>query len=233
MLPFDRYAGNVWRMIEGQWNPATMKIVETAAEQAALEDIIERHKPQVPEECRHLNYQFRSPFRYGCYPRASRFRRPGRTHGVYYAAEHELTAALESAWGNVVFYRESPDTPLPRNPTNHTLILAEILAPIAVDLTHPEVAGLGDCTHPTYYEETCAFAEDVRGQGCEAIRYRSVRDPSGRTNLAVLSCAAFAQPIPIGSQTWRMFLRADRVLLHNESLGQSHEFQIGDQAFVH
>ena len=233
MLPFEPYAGNVWRMIEGQWNPATMKIVDTAAEQAALEDIIERHKPKVPDDCQHLDYQFRSPFRYGRYPFASRFRRAGRTPGVYYAAEHELTAALESAWGSVTFYRESPDTPLPRNPTNHTLIMADILAPVAIDLTHPEVAALEDWTHPTNYEATCAFAEDVRTKGCEAISYRSVRDPLNRKNLAVLTCAAFAQAQPIGSQTWRMFLRADRVLLHNESLGQSHEFQIGDQAFVH
>ena len=53
-----------------------MKIVDTLAEQARLEELLEHSKPAVPPECRHLHYLLFTPFRYGApYPRGSRFRR--------------------------------------------------------------------------------------------------------------------------------------------------------------
>ena len=42
-----------------------MKLVDTLAEQALLEDLIESSKPPVPVECRHLHYLLSTPFRYG------------------------------------------------------------------------------------------------------------------------------------------------------------------------
>jgi hypothetical protein len=231
VLPFEPFRGNVWRVIEGQYRPSTRKIVDTLSEQQRLEALLEASKPAVPPDCAHLDYQFRSPFRYGRYPGNSRFRRAGHTPGVFYASEAALTAAIESAWGLVKFYRASPETPLPNTTTAHTAIQAEIRAPVAIDLTHPEVAPLGPWTHPTDYDPCCDFADRVRQEGAEAIRYRSVRDPAGRCNIAVLTCRAFAQPRPIALQTWHVFLALDRAVLTNETLRQDHELLIGEQVF--
>ncbi len=38
------------------------------------------------------------------------------------------------------------------------------------------------------------------------IRYESVRDPQRGANLAVLTCAAFAEPRPVENATWRLRL---------------------------
>ena len=99
-------------------------------------------------------------------------------------------------------------------------------------MTHPDVASLGDWTHPDNYEPCCVFADEVRAEGCEAIRYRSVRDPQNGMNLAVLTCRAFAQPNPIAMQTWHIFLTRARMILTNESLHQHHEYLIAETAFV-
>ncbi len=232
MLPFEPYAGNVWRVIEGQYRPATRKITDTLAEQNRLEELLEASKPAVPPECRHLDYQFRSPFRYGRYPGASRFRREGHTPGVYYAAERALTAAIETAWGLVKFYRASPGTPLPNTTTSHTAIQADVAVPVSLDLSRADVAQLGDWTHPTDYTACCDLAEDLRAQNCELIRYTSARDPGAGLNTAILTCRAFLQPAPIATQTWHVFLARDRIMLTNETLRQDHEYLIGDQTFL-
>ena len=48
-----------------------------AATATLLESLIEETKPALPPECRHLHYLLATPFRYGSYPRGSRFRRAG------------------------------------------------------------------------------------------------------------------------------------------------------------
>ncbi len=232
MPRFEPWRGNVWRLIEGQYRPATLKIVDSLAEQQRLEDLLEASKPRIPPDCAHLDYQFSAPFRYGCYPRDSRFRRKGQTPGVFYASDNPLTAALESAWISVGFYRASPATPLPATTTAHTAILAEVQVPVAVDLTAPDNAALGVWDDPVDYTACLTLADEVRALGCEAIRYASVRDPAQGANLAVLTCRAFAQPRPVDSQSWHVYLTRDWVVLTNETLRQGYEFAVGVRGFV-
>ena len=92
--------GLCWRVVEAQSNVSTMKLSDTQEEQDALERLIEQTKPFIPEECRHLDVLLFTPFRYGPYPFASRFRRTGATEGVFYGAEH-----LDTAIAETVFYR--------------------------------------------------------------------------------------------------------------------------------
>lgn len=230
MRPYEAYRNNVWRVIEGQYRPATRKIVDTDAEQARLEELLDATKPPMPEPCRALDYQFGAPFRYGVYPGPSRFRRPGRTPGVFYASEASQTAALESAWISIRFFRESPGTPLPENPTIHTAVQAAIAAPKAIDLTKGDMAD-PKWEHPTNYDACLTLADEVRSEGCEAIRYHSVRDPDRRKNLAILTCQAFASPRPVQLETWRILLTQRHVVLFNETLRQKHEYLICDEAF--
>ena len=60
---------------------STLKLMDSLAEQAALEDILEATKPPVPAECRHLDYLLPTPFRYRPYPEGSRFRPAGLRPG--------------------------------------------------------------------------------------------------------------------------------------------------------
>jgi hypothetical protein len=91
------YQGRCWRLVEAQHRVSTLKLVDTLDEQTLLENLIEKTKPAIPPECRHLDYLFSTPFRYGAvHPHGSRFRRAGRTPGIYYAAEAPRTAVAES-----------------------------------------------------------------------------------------------------------------------------------------
>lgn len=230
---FTPFRGNLWRVIEGQYRASTTRIVDTDNEQSVLEEVLEAAKPPVPEPCQHLDYQFWSPFRYGRYPRASRFRRAGPTPGVWYGSEKVLTAVAESIWGSLTFFAASPDTPMPRWPVEHTAVMADIRVSSSVDLTQGALADQGRWSDPDDYSDCLKLADQVRADGCQAIRYASVRDPDHRPNVAVLDCAAFAQPAPISTQKWHLMLTPHLVRAHCETLRQRHQFIVGETQLYH
>ncbi|WP_183192212.1 RES family NAD+ phosphorylase [Ancylobacter tetraedralis] len=207
------YRGRCWRLVEAQHRVSTLKLVDTLEEQALLEDLLEVTKPAVPPECRQLDYLLATPFRYDApYPHGSRFRRAGRTAGVYYAAEAPRTAVAEMAFYRLLFFAESPGTPWPSNAGDYTAFAAEVATERALDLTVPPL----DCdrdrwTSLTDYAATQALAETARAATIDLIRYSSVRDGAGGTNVAILACRGFAQSKPVERQTWRIRLSASGV----------------------
>ena len=168
-------AKKCWRLVEAQHVVSTLKLVDTLDEQALLENLIEETKPQIPVECRHLHYLLATPFRYGSvYPHGSRFRRAGRTPGVYYAAETMATAVAEMAFYRLLFFAESPETPWPTDAAEYTAFAATVATGRAIDLTRPPLdRDEASWTHRTDYEACQALAERAREAGLEAIRYRS------------------------------------------------------------
>jgi hypothetical protein len=200
--------GGCWRLVEAQHHVSTMKITDTAAEQARLEAILETHKPAVPEDCRGLHYLLFTPFRYGApYPIGSRFRRAGLTEGVYYAAEQARTAAIETAFHRLLFFVDSPATPWPSNPGEFTAFRADYASVRAVDLTvAPLDADAAAWRQPVDYGECQRLADACRAGDIDVIRYRSVRDPLPSANIAVLRCRAFVTREPSERQTWRIQL---------------------------
>lgn len=204
------YAGAVWRLVEAQHRVSTLKLVDTLDEQALLEELLEESKPVLPPECAGLDYLLATPFRYGAvYPHGSRFRRAGRTAGVFYAAEAVTTALAEMAFYRLLFYAESPATPFPANAADFTAFSAAVETEAALDLTRPPLdRDSASWTHLTDYAACQALAEAARTAGVAAIRYASVRDPGQGANLAVLVPAAFAAPRPLERQTWRIRLSA-------------------------
>jgi len=184
-----------------------MKIVDTLAEQARLEELLEETKPAVPPECRHLHYLLFTPFRYGAlYPRGSRFRRAGITPGVFYASQAVTTAVAEMTFARLLFFAESPATPWPANASEHTAFQVRFRAAAGLDLTAaPFDRERAGWTHPTDYAKCQDLAEAARAAGVDAIRYPSARDAGG-VNVALLTCAAFSVREPIERQTWRLHL---------------------------
>jgi hypothetical protein len=203
---FKAYEQSVWRLVEAQHRVSTMKLVDSLAEQDVLENLIERTKPAYPAECGRLHYLFKTPFRYGAaYPNGSRFRRAGLTPGVYYASEQPGAAVAEMAFYRLLFFAESPQTPWPANPSEYTGFSAALQTRRMLDLTKPPLnrdAALW--RRPADYGPCQALADVARKAETEIIRYGSVRDPAGAANVAVLSCAAFANAEPLEAQTWRI-----------------------------
>ena len=204
------YRGRAWRMVEAQHRVSTLKLVDSLAEQALLEDILETTKPRIPVECRHLDYLLATPFRYGApYPHGSRFRRAGLTPGVFYASERPETAAAEIVFYRFLFFAESPATPFPDGAAEYTAFSADVTSTGALDLTaEPLNRDAAHWTHLTDYEACQSLAETAREADLQLIRFRSVRDPGQGANLALLTCRAFAGSAPRDRQTWRIRIGA-------------------------
>lgn len=207
------FRGRCWRLVEGQHKVATLKIVDSLAEQAVLEDLLDGTKPAVPPECRALHYLLATPFRYGApYPHGSRFRRAGLSLGVYYASEAPETAVAERAFHRLLFFAESPRTPWPENAAEFTAFSVAFASEGGLDLTIPPLSSDRQLwTDPTDYTASQELCDAVRDAALAVIRYESVRDPGGRANLALLTCRAFASSKPERVQSWRMRFSAGGV----------------------
>ncbi|MES2970028.1 MAG: RES family NAD+ phosphorylase [Pseudomonadota bacterium] len=200
------FRGRGWRLVEAQHRVSTLKLVDTLAEQALLEQVLEETKPRLPPECRGLDYLLSTPFRYAPYPQGSRFRRAGRTPGVWYGAQTPETAVAEMVFYRLLFLAESPATPFPANSADYTGFAVD-LAGGMVDLTAPPLSrDAAEWRDPVDYAACQTLADSARAAGVQVIRYASVRDPGGGCNLAVLTCAAFAATEPDMRQTWRIRL---------------------------
>jgi hypothetical protein len=202
------YQGTCWRLVEAQHIVSTLKLTDTLEEQELLERLLEESKPLIPPECRHLDYLLATPFRYGAaYPRGSRFRRAGRTDGVYYASEREETAVAELAFYRLLFFGESPGTPWPSDAAEFTAFSASLSTAVSLDLTAPPLdRDQALWTDHQDYSACQALAGVARQAGISVICYQSVRDPRGGRNVAVLACVAFAGPRPADRRTWRIKL---------------------------
>lgn len=194
-----------WRLVEAQHRVSTLKLVDSLAEQAVLEDILEATKPPLPPDCRGLDYLLTTPFRYRPYPQGSRFRRAGFTPGVWYGAERPETAVAEMVFYRFLFFAEAPAIPFPDAVAEFTGFAVPLATDLALDLTaQPLARDAALWGHPTAYEACQTLAETARGVGVQVLRSRSVRDPRGGANLSVLTCAAFAARAPTDRQSWRI-----------------------------
>ena len=200
------YSAVCWRCVEAQHVVSTLRLVDTLDEQTLLEDILEETKPAVPPDCAGLHYLYMTPFRYGPYPNGSRFRRAGPTPGVYYASESPRTAIIETAFHLLLFYAESPQTPFPAQPSEHTAFDVPARARSAIELTAGRFSDAEALwMDPVDYEPCQGLEEMARAKGVEIIRYASVRDPTHAANVAILDCAAFAAKKPGQHQSWRLW----------------------------
>jgi hypothetical protein len=212
-----RLAAKPWRLVEVQHRASTMRLVDTLAEQALLEDLLEQAKPPLPADAAPLHYLLATPFRYPAPPPAgSRFRGIGDP-GVWYGASALGTALAEVAYWRLRFLADSPATPdLP--PVPHTAFRADVAGP-GFALTDAAFAPQrAQWENPVSYEATQALARDARDAGIALIRYRSVRDPQHRFCIAVLSPEAFRARAPLEQHTWLVKVTR-RLVLAEADLG--------------
>jgi len=215
-----------FRIVEAQHRVSTLKLADSLGEQELLEQIVEGTKPPIPEPCRGLHYLLLTPFRYP--PRFdSRFRKAGSEDGVFYASETPETAVAELSFYRLLFFSESPDTPLPTNPGDYTCFEVHLKSRAALDMTRKPFGDTPDLWSRIQDYSPChALADTARKAGTEVISYLSVRDPSKGRNFAVLSCTAFARKDPVSIQTWRIQLRLDGALATCEAPRLSLKFDL-------
>ena len=226
-----RISARPWRVVEAQHRASTMRLVDTLAEQRALEDLLEAGKPPLPPEAAPLHYLLATPFRYPAPPPAgSRFRAIGDA-GVWYGASAVVTALAEVAYWRLKFLADSPATPdLP--PVPHTVFRAEVAGPALVLTDAAFARRRAQWEDPASYVATQALARAARHSGVALIRYRSVRDPQHRACTAVLTPKAFRAHDPLEQHGWLIKVTRARVLAETRNGAERIAFEAVDLGFV-
>ena len=214
-------SGLLWRGVEAQHRVATMRLVDSLAEQAAIERILEASKPPLPRAASTArsvepapHYLLTTPFRYRS-PHPSRFRAGGDL-GLWYGAKERDTACTEVAYWRWRFLMDSAGLREGELVTEHTLFQAQVRS-AAIDLTRaPWSASAEAWTHPSDYTACHALAKAARGHGVQWIRYASARRLGGHC-AAVLTPGGLSLPQPLRLQTWVCKVTATQALmLHDD-----------------
>jgi hypothetical protein len=205
-------ATDLWRGVEAQHVASTMALVDTVAEQAVLERLVEASKPPVPREVARLGLHWLlfTPFRYAPPPGGSRFRGPNDP-GVFYGADHQRTACAEVGYWRWRHLRDSPG--LAAMPPRPQTVFRVSVSGAAIDLREaPFDRDRGSWTHRSDYAACQAMGRAAREAGVQWIRYESVRDSRRGGCGAVLDAAAFASHTPLEQQGWILTVTQARVV---------------------
>lgn len=214
------------RLVESQQKVATMQLVDSGAEQALLEQLLEENKPAVAADARPLHYLLMTPFRYPPLPYGSRF---GRAHerGIFYGSLELETALAECAYYRLVFLAGVAEPfPAPLT-TYHTAFRARVDTPRGLALNQPAFEPWREqlCS-PTAYATPQALGSLMREAGVEAFLFHSARRRPG-TNAGVFAPRALAAG-PLDETGWVCRASASEVRFICPSAGSIHSFPRGD-----
>jgi hypothetical protein len=198
-----------WRVVEAQHQVATRKLVDSAEEQALLEEMIDSVKPPDITSGR-LHYLLFTPFRYPPLPHGSRFGR--RTEpGIWYGSTELRTAFAEVSYYRLLFL-EGSQAMLGTVTTALTAFKADIRTARGIDLVMPPFdTHRKDIASPASYQSSQALGAAMRGAGVEAFRYPSARDAEGGINVAAFHPSVFGKSKPKLPETWHCSASRDHV----------------------
>ncbi|MCI0435957.1 MAG: RES family NAD+ phosphorylase [Gemmatimonadetes bacterium] len=209
-----RLALLVWRAVEAQHQVSTRKLVDSAEEQALLEELIDRAKPPDPTGGRR-HYLLTTPFRYPPLRHGSRFGTRGE-RGIWYGAEGVRTVFAEVAYYRFLFL-DGTSADLGVVQTALTLFAVRISTAHGIDLTAaPFDRHRRQLSSRASYAETQRLGADMRGAGVAAFRYESARDVAGGVNVGVLDAAAFGRSRPSRLRTWHCTATRERVEMQKQ-----------------
>jgi len=218
--------GTVARLVESQEQVATNSLVNTLAEQALLEEMLEATKPPPPEGTAGLHYLLLTPFRYPPLRYGSRF--GSRTEpSLFYGSRQVDTVLAESAYYRFVFWQGMdvpPDAPLK---SRHTVFHAEIHTEHGLRLQDPPFdAYATELQSPSSYAATQTLGHALREHGTAAIEYRSARSIDGGLNVALFTPTALASRRPDQQVEWLCETRSDLVRYYSHELRELRQFPL-------
>jgi hypothetical protein len=196
-------------VVESQHQVSTRKLVDSADEQALLEELIDGAKP--PDLTRgRLHYLLFTPFRYPPLAHGSRF---GRRHerGIWYGSLERRTAFAEVAYYRLLFL-EGTRASLGTVTTPLTAFRATLRTSrgAALDLP-PFDAFRSAISSPVSYVETQSLGDAMRAAKVEAFRYPSARDVTGGVNVGAFTPTVFGRTKPTSLESWHCAASRQRV----------------------
>ena len=195
--------GRLVRLVESQAQVATLQLVDTLAEQALLEELLETSKPPLPQSAEPLHYLLKTPFRYPPLRWGSRF---GGVHepSLFYGALRLDTAMAEAAYYRFLLWdgmRVAP--PSGRILSEHCTFEARYQVERGVQLQHPPFTQYqAELCHTSRYQPCQVMGTAMREAGVEAFEYRSARCPLQGNNVALFVPAALAEKRPRNLMSW-------------------------------
>lgn len=195
--------GRLVRMVESQAQVATLQLVDTLAEQALLEELLETSKPSLPQNTEALHYLLKTPFRYPPLPWGSRF---GSVHepSLFYGALRIDTVMAEAAYYRFLLWdgmRIAP--PSGRILSEHCTFEARYQVERGIQLQHPPFTQFQtELCHKGVYKSCQTLGGAMRAAGVEAFEYRSARCPQNGTNVALFVPGALAEKRPRNLMSW-------------------------------
>ncbi len=196
-LSFD-----AWRVVESQHITSTRKLVDSAAEQALLEALVDRVKPPLPPGKRFtdLHYLLFTPFRHPPLRHGSRFGVVTEP-GIWYGSLDRETVFAEVAYYRLLFLEGTAAKITPVT-VELTAFTAGVATKKGADLTKAPfdryVRALGS---KTSYAATHAVGKDMRAAGVEVFLYTSARASTTGTNVG-LFVPSFAKRAPKKVEAW-------------------------------
>jgi hypothetical protein len=205
---------SLWRAVEAQHVISTMRLTDTAAEQALLERLLETSKPPLPADAVALPYLLATPFRYvSRWP--SRFR-PASEPGIWYGAAAITTACAEVGYWRWRFLIDSEGLRDQATLVEFTVFQARVKGS-SIDLTSdPWRAARALWMDPSDYRACHELAAAARERAVQWIRYASVRHPDHGSCGAVLAPQALLLPRTTLQQTWAARIRVDSVTFSHD-----------------
>jgi hypothetical protein len=196
-------------VVESQHQVSTRKLVDSADEQALLEELIDGAKP--PDLTRgRLHYLLFTPFRYPPLAHGSRF---GRRHerGIWYGSLERRAAFAEVAYYRLLFL-EGTHASLGIVTTPLTAFRATLRTTCGVELDLPPFdAYRSAIASPVSYSETQPLGDAMRSAGVEAFRFPSARDAEGGVNVGAFTPAVFGRTKPTSLESWHCAAARERV----------------------
>ncbi len=189
-----------WRVVESQHEVSTRKLVDSAAEQELLEELIDLVKPPAQVGGR-LHYLLFTPFRYPPLRHGSRFG-TRQERGIWYGSEQQRTAFAEVAYYRVLFL-EGTRAAMDMVTTALTAFTVRMRSTHGVDLDAPPFAAHRQTiASPVSYADAQALGQAMRGAGVELFRFPSARDTDGGANVGAFTPAVFHAATPQHFQRW-------------------------------
>ncbi len=195
----------VWRGVESQYAPATMRLVDTLYEQDLLEQLLEASKPPIVKDRHYLLF---TPFRYTP-PHAHRFR-PAHERGQWYGSVNQVAVCAEIAYWRHRFILDSATLVDEDLVTEHTLFKAQMRG-LSIDLMQlPWSQHRDRWTDGSNYTATQALAAEAKARGVQWLGYESVRAPGEACAVAFEPDALFEPPGGIDATRERWSCKATR-----------------------
>jgi hypothetical protein len=194
--------GQLLRVVESQEQVATNHIVDSLAEQALLEELLEQSKPRLRRGSENLHYLLQTPFRYRPLRHGSRF---GQRHepSIFYGAQATGTALAEAAYYRLLFWAGMETAPTRPIPSRHTLFSAAYRTDSGMRLQRaPFDRHRAKLADPAHYAATQELGGAMREAGVLAFEFRSARDPKGGINVGLFEPVTLAETRPGHQEEW-------------------------------